>query len=140
MLEMKTNHRQLAVLDAVDEIAIFRHVSSGRIRQILHIAEEALVHARQFLPHLFQPRDGPVAQSGDDAEHCILERFTLADHFDELFDGPHPPLQIVLHTNFRHDPKHFAIHQLSKRYEKKKKNQFLRAYNNNGSIPYTSLN
>ena len=118
----KTNHRRLDVL-AVDEIAIFRHVTR-RVHQILHIAEEALVFARQFLPRLFQPRDGPVAQPGDDIEHWIeiLALFTLAGHFDELFDGTHPPHQIVLRANFRHDPKHFAIHQLSKRYEKKKIN------------------
>ena len=63
----KTNHGRLDVL-AVDEIAIFRHVTR-RIHQILHISEEALVLARQFLPSLFQPRNGPVAQSGDDVEH-----------------------------------------------------------------------
>lgn len=77
---------------AVDEIAIFGHVAR-RVHQILHVAEETLVFAGQFFPRLFQPRNSSVAQPGDDVEHRveIFALFTLAGHFDELFDGPHPP-------------------------------------------------
>ena len=100
---------------AVDEIAVFGHVAR-RIHQVLHVAEEPLVLARQFLPGLLQPGHGAVTQSGDDVEHGIevLALFALARHFDELLDGSHPPHQVVLGAHFRHHPKHFAIDQLSK--------------------------
>jgi hypothetical protein len=57
-----------------------------------------------------------VTKTGDDVEDGIeiLALFALASHFDELFDSAHPSHQIVFRTNFRHNPKHFPINQLSK--------------------------
>jgi hypothetical protein len=57
-----------------------------------------------------------VTKSGDDVEHGIeiLTLFALTSHFDELFNGSHPSHQIVFRANFRYNPKHFPINQLSK--------------------------
>ena len=107
-----SHHGRLDVF-AVDEIAVLGHVPR-RVHQVLHVTEEALVLAGQLLPRLLESRDCAVAQARDDVEHGVevFALLALTRHFDELLDGPHPPDEVRLRAHLRHDPKHFAIHQL----------------------------
>ena len=54
----------------VEEIAVLGHVT-GRVHEVLHVTEEALVLAGQLLPRLLEPRCGAVAQARDYVEHRV---------------------------------------------------------------------